>query len=142
MRDCASVPELRNDAAARRMDCIRDPSPSADLLLCPQSRRIGPAKSFRADRRGLGDDQSGRCTLRVILRLQVRGHMIVRLRAHPGERRHDDAVRKVEVAHPIWHEKWLTWHHMNSCMDRLNVLKRSLQLHRLAWDKTSQLQLR
>jgi hypothetical protein len=38
------------------------------------------------------------------------------LRTHPSERRHDDAVRKVEVSHPIWREKWLIRHHMNSCM--------------------------
>src|ERR1700746_508905 len=107
MRDGAGMPELRNDAAASCMDGIRDTSPSADLLLCPQPWRIGPAKSFRADRSGLGDDQSGRSALRVILSLQGRGHMIVRLRAHPSERCHNDAIRKVEVSHPIWHEKRL-----------------------------------
>src|SRR6202051_2991497 len=114
MRDCARVPELCNHAAAGCMDGIRDASPSADLLLRPQSWRIGPAKSFRANRGGLGDDQSGRSTLRVILCLQRSGHMIMRLRAHPGERRHDDAVRKIEVSHPIWCEKWLIRHPMNS----------------------------
>src|ERR1700688_1102599 len=114
MRDCAGVPELCNDAAACRMDSIRNTSPSADLLLRPQSWRIGPAKSFRANRGGLGDDQSGRSTLRVILRLQGRRHMIVRLRTHPSERRHDDAVRKIEVSHPIRREKWLIRHLMNS----------------------------
>src|ERR1700723_2532223 len=113
MRDCARVPELCNHAAAGCMDGIRDASPSADLLLRPQARRIRPVKSFRANRSGLRDDQSGRSTLRVILRLQGRGHMIMRLRAHPGERRHDDAVRKIEVSHPTWCEKWLTPHHMN-----------------------------
>src|SRR5258708_29064890 len=116
MRDCSRVPELRNHAAAGFMDSIRDTSPSADLLLRPQSWRIGPAKSFRTNRSGLGDDQSGRSTLRVILRLQGRGHMIMRLRTHSGERRHDDAVRKIEVSHPIWCEEWLIRHHMNSCM--------------------------
>ena len=39
--------------------------------------------------------------------------MIMRLRTHPGERRHDDAVRKIEVSHLIWCEKWLIPHHMN-----------------------------
>src|ERR1700733_9530178 len=96
------------------MDGIRDASPSANLLLRPQSGCIGPAKSFRANRGGLGNDQPGRSTLRVILRLQDRRHMIVRLRAHPRERRHDDAVRKIEVPHPIWREKWLIRHLMNS----------------------------
>src|ERR1700747_2500011 len=136
MRDCTGVPELCNDAASCRMDGIRNTSPSADLLLCPQPWRIGPAKSFRADRSGPGDDQPGRSTLRVILRLQRRGHMIVRLRTHPGERRHDDAVRKIEVSHPIWCEKRLIRHQMNSCFERLNMLKRSARLHRPAWDKT------
>src|SRR6202030_1029277 len=116
MRDRAGVPELRNEAAAGCMHGIRDTSPSADLLLRPEAGCIGPAKSFRANRGGLGDDQSGRSTLRVILCLQCRGHMIMRLCAHPGERRHDDAVRKIEVSHPIWCEKWLTPHHMNPRM--------------------------
>src|ERR1700693_4250716 len=114
MRGCSRVPELRNHAAVGCMDGIRNASPSADLLPSPQSWRIGPAKSFRANRGGLGDDQSGRSTLRVILRLQGRGHMIMRLRTHPGEWRHDDAVRKIEVSHPIWCEKCLIRHHMNS----------------------------
>src|ERR1700732_4458353 len=99
------------------MHGIRDTSPSADLLLRPEARCISPAKSFRANRGGLGDDQSGRSTLRVILCLQCRGHMIMRLRAHPGERRHDDAVRKIEVSHPIWCEKRLIRHHINSTDD-------------------------
>src|SRR5258708_37887264 len=117
MRDRSRVPELCNDAAAGCMNAIRDGSPSADLLLCPQSWCIGPAKSFRANRGSLGDDQSGRSTLRVILRLQGRGHMIMRLRTHPSERRHDDAVRKIEVSHPIWCEQWLIRHLTNSCMN-------------------------
>jgi hypothetical protein len=28
----------------------------------------------------------------------------------------NDAVRKIEVSHPIWCEKWLTPHHMNPRM--------------------------
>src|ERR1700722_17013666 len=114
MRDCPCMPQLCNHAAAGRVDGIRDTSPSADLLLRPEAGCIGPAKSFRTNRGGLGDDQSGRSTLRVILCLQRRGHMIMRLRAHPGEWRHDDAVRKIEVSHPIWCEKCLIRHHMNS----------------------------
>src|ERR1700676_5000506 len=116
MRDCAVVPELCNDAAAGCMDGIRDTSPSADLLLRPEAWCIGPAKPFRANRGGLGDDQSGGSTLRVILCLQGRWHVIMRLRTHSSERRHDDAVRKIEVSHPIWCEQWLIRHLTNSCM--------------------------
>src|SRR5580658_4242414 len=116
MRDCTRVPELCNHAAAGCMDGIRDASPSADLLPRPKAWRISPAKSFRANRSGLRDDQSGRSTLRIILRLQGRGHMIMRLRTHPRERRHDDAVRKIEVSHLIWCEKWLIPHQRNPRM--------------------------
>src|SRR5216683_4618705 len=116
MRDRSRVPELCNDAAAGCMNGIRDASPSADLLLCPQSWCIGPAKSFRANRGSLGDDQSGRSTLRVILRLQDHGYMIMGLCTHPSERRHDHAVRKIEVSDPIGCEKRLIRHHMNSYM--------------------------
>src|ERR1700741_85964 len=65
-------------------------------------------------RGGLGDDQSSRSTLGVVLCLQGRGHVIMRLRTHAGEWRHDDPVRKIEVSHPIWCEKWLIRHHMSS----------------------------
>jgi hypothetical protein len=42
--------------------------------------------------------------------------MIMRLRTHPSERRHDDAVRKIEVSHPIWCEQRLIRHLKNSWM--------------------------
>ena len=114
MGDCSRVPQFCNHAAAGFMDGIRDASPSADLFFRPQAGRIGPAESFRANRCGLADDQSGRSTLRVIVRLHRCGHMIVRLRTHSSERGHDDAVGKVEVPHPIWCEQWLSRHLMNS----------------------------
>src|SRR6266851_2695849 len=116
MGDCARVPELCDDAAPGCMYGIRDKSPSADLLLRPQAWRIGPPKPFGAYGGGLRDNQPGRSALRVILRLQRCRHMIVGLGAHPGERRHDDAVRKIEVSHSIWREKWLIRHHMNPYM--------------------------
>src|SRR5271169_4947825 len=118
------------------MDGFRHTSPSADLLLRPEAWCIGPAKSFVANRSGFGDDQSSRSTLRIILRLQGRGYVIMRLGTHPSERRHDDAVRKIEVSHPIWCKDWLIRHHMNSCMDRQNVLKGPPRLHRPASDRT------
>src|ERR1700751_407481 len=114
MRDRGGVPELCNNAAAGCMDGIGDTSPSADMLLRPEAWCIGPAKSFRANRGGFGDDQSRRSTLRIILRLQDRGHVIMWLGTHPGERRHDDAVRKIEASHAIWCEERLIRHHMNS----------------------------
>src|SRR5882672_12388069 len=104
------------------MDGICDMSPSADLLVRPEAWCVGPAKSFRANCRGLGDDQSGRSTLRVVLCLQGRGHVIMRLGTHPGERRHNDAVRKIEVAHPIWCEKRLIRHYVNSCLSGSRLL--------------------
>src|ERR1700723_3020669 len=99
MRDCAGVPELCNHAAAGSMDGIRDASPSADLLLRPQTWRISPAESFWVNRCGHCDDQSGRGTLGVIVRLQASGHMIVVVGAHPSGTSHDDAVGKIEVSH-------------------------------------------
>src|SRR3984957_2157287 len=107
------------------MDGIRDTSPSVDLLLRPEAGCMGPAKSLRANRGGLGDDQSSRSTLRVELCLQGRGHVIMRLRTHPGEWSHNDAVRKIEVSHSKWREKGLIRHHMSSCSERLHLLKRS-----------------
>src|SRR6202050_3419710 len=116
MRDRPCMPQLSDDATTGCVNCIGDAPPPTNLFLTPQARRIRPTKSFGADRRGLGDNQSRRGALRIILCLQGRGHMIMRLRTHPGERRHDDAVRKIEVSHPIWCEKGLIPHQMNSCM--------------------------
>src|ERR1700678_4657583 len=96
------MPELCNDAASSGMDGIRDASPAANLLLCPEPWCIGPAESLRTDSSGLGNDQSRRSTLRVILSLQDCGHVIVRSRTHPGERRHDDGVREIDVSHSLW----------------------------------------
>src|SRR5580658_952905 len=62
--------------------------------------------------------------------------MIVGMSTHPSERRHDDSVREIDVSHSIWCEKWLIRNHMNSCIDRLNVLKKQLRSHRPEWDKT------
>src|ERR1700722_15851550 len=111
------------------MDCIRDAPPSADLLSCPEAWCIRPAESFRTNCGGLCDDQSSRRTLRVILRLPVGRHMIVGSCAHPRERGHDDAVREIEVSHSIRCEKRLIRHPTNSCIDRLNVFKRSPRWH-------------
>jgi hypothetical protein len=47
----------------------------------------------------------------------------MRLRTHPSERRHDDAVRKIEVSYPIWCEQRLIRHLKNSWMgERLTFL--------------------
>jgi len=36
---------------------------------------------------------------------------------HPGEGGHDDAVRKIELSHPLWSEQWLIRHLTNSCTE-------------------------
>src|SRR5579862_5649361 len=118
------------------MDGFCDTSPSADLLVRPEAGCIGPAKSFPANRGRLGDDQSSRSTLRVVFCLQGRRHVIMRLRTHARERRHNDAVRKIEISHSIWCKKRLIRHYMNSCVELLRLFKTSPQLHRPVWDKT------
>ncbi len=99
MGDGAGMPELRDDAAAGSVHGVGDPAPSQHLLRAPQARRIGPAEAIGADRGGFGDDKSGRSALGVIFGLQRGRHVIGLTGAHAGERRHDDAIRQIEVAH-------------------------------------------
>src|SRR6202166_2910327 len=104
-RSC--MPQLCDDATTRRVNRIGDAPPSSNLFFTPQAWRIRPTKSFRADRCGLGDNQSRRSALRIILCLQNCRHVIVGIGPHPGERGHDYAIWKIEISHAVWSKKRL-----------------------------------
>ena len=98
MAHAADMPELEKDAPARRMDAIGDELPARDLFVGVDARRVRIALAFGRDLRGLADEEAERRALRVVLGLEFARNVARRLCALAGERRHEDAVRAVEVA--------------------------------------------
>jgi len=97
MRHAADVPELQEDPPARRVHGPRRELPAFDLNLRPDAGGIGVAGAHRGHDRCFGEDEAGRCPLGVVLRHQRIRHAVVD-RTATRERRHDDAVRKNEIA--------------------------------------------
>ncbi len=97
VRHPAHVPKLEQDAATRLVDGTGDELPALDLLGRPDAGRVRIAHAHRRDRRRLGDDQAGRCTLGVVLTHQGIRHP-PRAGAATRQGRHDDPVRQLQVA--------------------------------------------
>ena len=110
MGNSAGVPKLRNDASAGGMHGVCDQAPSAHLIRAPQSGGIGIAKAVSTDRGRFRDDQSGRSPLGIVFGLQRGRHVIDRPSAHAGERRHDDAIGQIQIAHADWGKERLDGH--------------------------------
>ncbi len=71
MRDTPDMPELEKDHAALGVNRIDDGAPALDLRLRVDAGHAGSAETGRRDRRGLGDQQSARCSaLRIIFRIE------------------------------------------------------------------------
>src|SRR3546814_15571954 len=68
--------------------------PPFDLRVGPQARRRGPAKALLRDAGGFGNDKPRRGALAVIFARELVRHE-ARSGEAAGERRHDDAVRRV-----------------------------------------------
>ena len=97
MDEAAHVPELRDDAPARGVDGVGHRLPALDLRLGPQAGRVRPAKAFLRDSGGFGDDQPRRGALAIIFAREFVGHE-TRAGAAARQRRHDDAVRRLDGA--------------------------------------------
>ena len=78
------------------MHCVGHAPPPCDLLGAVDAGRIDIALALGADLRSLGDDQSRARALPVVLDREAGGHLPGRS-AVTGQRRHDDAVGKVEL---------------------------------------------
>ena len=92
----AGVQQLGVDAAAGRVNRLRDGAPGPYLLDGVQSRRVRIALAAHAGLDTFGDDQSRRGALRVVSRHQRSGQSGPG-RSAPGHRGHDDAVRQPQV---------------------------------------------
>ena len=108
MAHAADMPKLEKDAPARRVHAVGDELPASDLLVGVDARSVRIALAFRRDLRGFADEKPEGCPLRIVLGLEFARNVARRLRALAGERRHEDAVRAVEVAQAdrveqVWH---------------------------------------
>ena len=70
------MPELREDHTAFAVHGVGDRGPTADLGVGEQSGNVVPADGVATDPRALGDDQSGRGALGVVLRVQFRRRQV------------------------------------------------------------------
>jgi len=97
MRDASDVPQLQKNPAAGLVHGARSELPALDLLRRPDARGIGVAYPHRRHHRGLRQNEPRGSALSVIL-----GHQPIGNAAGAGtaacERRHDDAVGKLEIA--------------------------------------------
>jgi hypothetical protein len=86
------MPELRENVATARVNCVGHLSPRLSLLLVVDSRYAIPALRLLANPGPFADDQAGAGTLRVVF-----DHELIRdvpriLGAGASERSHDDAI--------------------------------------------------
>ena len=97
VRGAAHVPELEEDASARRMHRRRDDLPARLHRVGIDAGRFEPAVGLLRDRGGLGDDQPRGGPLDVVLRHgRIRNPFLAGAAAR--ERRHHDPVGQREVA--------------------------------------------
>jgi len=98
MRDAPDMPQLQQHAAARIMYRARDHFPARDLLLRPDSRRVGIADAHRRHRGRFRKNDARRGALDIIFRHHRIRHAS---RACPAarERRHQNAVGQGQLTH-------------------------------------------
>lgn len=75
-----------------------------DMLGSPQTSRIEPATAFYGDTSCLGDDETRRSTLSVVLNHQFRRHVIAR-GAPTRQWGHPNTVRTIDCANLDWVEQ-------------------------------------
>jgi len=104
---CQSCAMIRPSAACTALVTRRHPRTCSAFQ---ETRRVGPAEAVGTDRGGFGDDQAGRGALGIVFGLQRCRHVVDRPGAHARQRRHDDPVGQVEIAHADRGEKGLEGH--------------------------------
>jgi hypothetical protein len=91
MGNPSDMPELQEDVAAFAVHRVHNPPPGCNLTRGVDPGRVDISLPHRRDLRGLSDDQSGRGTLRVVLRRKIAVYA-VSIGAVAGKRRHEGAV--------------------------------------------------
>jgi hypothetical protein len=95
--DAAAVHQLHDDPAAPCVHGLGDAAPAGFLLVVRDPGLAGVGARLRVRVGALGDDQADAGALPVVLDDEVARHARG-TGAHPGQRGHDDAVGKLEVA--------------------------------------------
>jgi hypothetical protein len=107
--DAADVHELHEDAAASRMNGVGDFLPRGNLFRRVDRRRPRITDSSRSRRGALGDEETGRGALAVVLDRQIRRHSAGE-RPAPRHRRHEHPVAGVESIDSTGREQINTRH--------------------------------
>ena len=95
--DPPHVPQLQQHPPTRLVHGGGDDLPTFHLFIRPNPRRVGITHAHRRHARRFGKNHPGRRTLNVVVRHQlVRDALLAG--ARPCERRHDDAIGKVQCA--------------------------------------------
>src|SRR5690606_23052408 len=99
MRDATDVPKLQEDLPALVVDGTHHALPAFDLGRRVDARRRGRPLAGGQYLARLGDDQAaGGGALAVVAGIEFIGNVARPGGAHPGQRRHHDAVRQRERA--------------------------------------------
>ena len=105
MGDATDMPELKKDAASSGMNGLDDFFPSGDLFRGVDAGGVGVAVAERRDRGRLGNDQSGRCSLAIVLGIQFVRDVTCRGSA-PSEGSHQNPMGEVKGPELKGSEKW------------------------------------
>ena len=109
MRHPANVPELQEDMTALGVNGIRHLSPTVDLRLAVDARRILIALPLLRDLGRLRDDQACRGALCVVFRGQIAWHKPA-IRSVARQRSHDDPVGQRESTEYVGFKECLVCH--------------------------------
>ena len=96
--DRADVPQLAEDAPARRVHCLGDGLPAVDLRIAEDAGSPGIALPLTADVGRLGDHKPRTGALAVIDRVQVGLDVFARRGPRPRQRGHHDAIGRGDAA--------------------------------------------
>lgn len=105
MAGTTAMPELEHDLAAFRMHGIGDGFPAFHLRVGVDAGLHPERRIAFHDHRGLGDDQTGAGSLRVVFGHERRG-IVISIRTATRERGHEDAVGELQSAGGEWGEEF------------------------------------
>ena len=99
VRNAPDMPQLQHDAATCVMHGARDRAPTFGLLFRPDARSVRISNPHWRDGGRLGDDQASRSPLQIVVPHQ-RIRNASQARPTTRQRRHDDAVRQLQLTEP------------------------------------------
>src|SRR5579872_1392388 len=104
MRNAPDVPKLIEDQSVGLVHRVGDPMPCLDLLAAVDARSPGVTLALHRYLRRFAHDEGCGSALRVVAGGKGTRHIARLSRPRAGQGRHDDAMRQVERAEPVWLE--------------------------------------